>query len=152
MTDDGEIRPARTGEADALTSLALRSKAYWGYDAAFMEVVRPILTITEDDLTASPVRVLAAVDEPIGFYRLTGEPPRGELEDLWLEPSAIGRGDGRRLFEHALRTAAGLGFERLTIEGEPNAEGFYRAMGAVRVGERRSPSGRTLALLEVPTR
>jgi GNAT superfamily N-acetyltransferase len=151
VTTDGGIRPARAGEADALTALALRSKAHWGYDAAFMEVVRPILTITEDDLTASPVRVLDTGGEPIGFYRLTGDPPHGELEDLWLEPSAIGRGDGRRLFEHALRTAAGLGFETLTIEGEPNAEGFYRAMGAVHVGERRSPSGRTLALLEVPT-
>jgi GNAT superfamily N-acetyltransferase len=152
MTADGDIRPARAGEADALTALALRSKAYWGYDAAFMDVVRPILTITEDDLIASPVQVLETVGEPIGFYRLTGEPPRGELEDLWIEPSAIGHGDGRRLFEHALRTAAKLGFETLTIEGEPNAEGFYRAMGAVHVGERRSPSGRTLALLEVPTR
>jgi GNAT superfamily N-acetyltransferase len=152
MTADGDIRPARAGEADALTALALRSKAYWGYDAAFMDVVRPILTITEDDLIASPVQVLETVGEPIGFYRLTGEPPRGELEDLWIEPSAIGHGDGRRLFEHALRTAAKLGFETLTIEAEPNAEGFYRAMGAVHVGERRSPSGRTLALLEVPTR
>ena len=97
MTTDGQIRPARAGEADALTALALRSKAHWGYDAAFMEVVRPILTITEDDLIASPVRVLDTAGEPIGFYRLTGEPP-WRVEDL-LEPSAIGRGRALRPLE-----------------------------------------------------
>jgi GNAT superfamily N-acetyltransferase len=148
----GQFRRAPPGEADALTSLALRSKAHWGYDTAFMEVLRPILTVTEDDLTESPVRVLDASRGPIGFYRLTGAPPRGELEDLWLDPSTIGHGAGRRLFEHALQTASALGFTKLSIEADPNAEGFYLAMGAVRVGERLSPSGRTLPLLEVQTR
>ena len=152
MTPEGVIRPARAGEAETLTSLALRSKAHWGYDTAFMEVLRPILTVTEDALEASPVHVLDAADGPSGWYRLTGVPPRGELEDLWLDPSAIGHGAGRRLFEHALGTASALGFTQLSIEADPHAEGFYLAMGAMRVGKRRSPSGRTLPLLEVQTR
>jgi GNAT superfamily N-acetyltransferase len=152
MTASSEIRPARAGEAAALTSLALRSKGHWGYDEAFMELLRPILTVTEDDLTVSPVHVLDVAGEPIGWYRLIGTPPRGELEDLWLDPSAIGHGAGRRLLGHALRTACGLGFTELSIEADPNAEGFYLAMGAVRIGERRSPSGRTLPLLEVQCR
>jgi GNAT superfamily N-acetyltransferase len=145
------IRPARAGEAATLTELAMRSKAHWGYDPAFMAVLRPILTITEDDLVASPVWVLDDGGAPVGLYRLTGRPPRGELEDLWLDPAAIGHGRGRRLFEHARRTAAQLGFAELQIEADPNAEGFYAAMGATRIGERRSPSGRTLPLMCVPT-
>ena len=151
-SDDPVIRPARPGEAVTLTELAMRSKAHWGYDADFMAVLRPILTIGEGDLLRSPVRVLDAGGTAVGWYRLTGEPPSGELEDLWLEPSAIGRGRGRVLFEHALATASELGFDELVIEAEPNAKGFYAAMGATRVGERRSPSGRTLELLSVRTR
>ena len=116
-----------------------------------METVRPILTFSEDDLAASPVYVLDSGGTAIGMYRVTGTPPTGELEDLWLEPSAIGRGSGRRMFEHAIATARDLGFKELTIEAEPNAEGFYAAMGATRIGERRSPSGRTLKLLSVHT-
>jgi GNAT superfamily N-acetyltransferase len=152
MPEEPVIRPARAGEAATLTALALRSKAHWGYDAAFMARVRPILTFSEDDLVASPVYVLDADGTAVGMYRLTGAPPTGELEDLWLDPSAIGQGGGRRMFNHALATARTLGFDELTIEAEPNAEGFYAAMGATRVGERRSPSGRTLSLLRVPTR
>jgi hypothetical protein len=42
---------------------------------------------------------------------------------------------GRALFEHAVGTAASLGAEVVGIEADPNAEGFYRRMGAKRVGE-----------------
>ena len=151
MPDEPVIRPARAGEAAALSQLAIRSKAHWGYDAAFLEVVRPMLTFSEEDLVASPVYVLDAGGTVVGMYRLTGAPPSGTLEDLWLDPSAIGHGRGRLLFEHALATASQLGFGELTIEADPNAEGFYAAMGATRVGERASPSGRTLPLLRVHT-
>jgi GNAT superfamily N-acetyltransferase len=146
---DFVIRSAAAGEAAALSALALRSKAHWGYDVRFLEKVRPLLTLTEADLASSPVYVLSVNGEALGVYRLCGSPPEGELADLWLDPSLIGRGHGRRLFVHALNKAQELGFESLLIEGDPNAEGFYVAMGASRIGERRSPSGRTLPLLRV---
>jgi GNAT superfamily N-acetyltransferase len=141
------IRPAAAGEAAALSALALRSKAHWGYDDHFLDTVRPLLTFTEADLAGSPVYVLTVGGEALGVYRISGDPPEGELDDLWLDPSLIGLGYGRRLFAHALVTARELGFTSLLIEGDPNAEGFYVAMGASAIGTRRSPSGRTLPLL-----
>jgi len=42
------IRPARREECGLLTELALRSKAVWGYDAAFMEACREELTIRRE--------------------------------------------------------------------------------------------------------
>jgi GNAT superfamily N-acetyltransferase len=142
-----EIRRARAGEAELLSALALRSKAHWGYDAEFLERVRPLLTFTEADLLSSAVYVLSVDDRALGVYRISGSAPEGELEDLWLDPAVIGEGLGRRLYQHALQTARELGLRSLVIEGEPNAVGFYEAMGALRFGARRSPSGRTLPLL-----
>ena len=66
------------------------------------------------------------------------------LTDLWLEPEFQGRGFGRRLWDHALSTARALGYRSLEIESDPNAEGFYRAIGAMRVGERESLVARTV--------
>jgi hypothetical protein len=40
-----EIRKARPDEAGELTELALRSKAHWGYDEAFMASCREELTV-----------------------------------------------------------------------------------------------------------
>jgi hypothetical protein len=41
---------------------------------------------------------------------------------------------GHSLFLHALERTKALGFRELEIESDPNAEGFYRRLGARRVG------------------
>jgi predicted N-acetyltransferase YhbS len=58
-----------------------------------------------------------------------------DLEHLWVLPAWIGTGLGRRLFVRAMRRAHELGARTVTIESDPNAEGFYRKMGARRAGE-----------------
>jgi GNAT superfamily N-acetyltransferase len=145
------IRRARAEEAASLSALAMRAKAHWGYDPQFLASVRPLLTLSAHDIEAGAVYVLEGAGAPIGVYRVLVTPPRGTLEDLWLEPRVIGSGRGRRLFDHALGTAASLGCASLTIEADPHAEGFYLAMGAVRIGARASASGRSLPLLQIAT-
>jgi GNAT superfamily N-acetyltransferase len=72
----------------------------------------------------------------VGFYALERDGDRFRQEDLFLAPSLIGHGLGRRLFEHAVQAARALGAAELLIESDPNAEGFYLLrMGAQRVGE-----------------
>ncbi|MER6365078.1 GNAT family N-acetyltransferase [Kitasatospora sp. NPDC001527] len=141
------IRPARPSEAAALSALALRSKAHWGYDAEFIEACRAELTLTPDRIASGRTAVAEEDGRVLGFVTLTGAPPEGELGLLFVEPDMIGRGVGRRLMAH-LRAGA-LGFERITFAADPNAEPFYRAMGAVRLGTVPSGSipGRRLPLL-----
>lgn len=70
---------------------------------------------------------------------------------MFVEPDAIGRGVGRTLFEHTVAQARRLGFTALTIDADPNAEPFYVAMGALRIGATPSGSipGRELPLLRI---
>jgi GNAT superfamily N-acetyltransferase len=143
------IRPAEPEEAEALSSLARRSKAYWGYGVEFLERIDALLTFTAADFEAGPIWVLELDGELSGVYQIVGRPPEGELSDLWLDPNVIGRGFGGRLFRHALRTAALDGFESLLIESDPNATRFYLAMGATHVGHRRSAAGRWVPLLRI---
>lgn len=131
-------RPARPGEAGALSALALRSKAHWGYDREFLDACRADLTLRPEELADRRAVVADTGDGIAGFYTLDGAPPTGELGNLWVDPAFLRRGVGRRLWEHAMRTAAGLGFTAVLIDADPHAEGFYLAMGAVRVGA--SPS------------
>ncbi|WP_344049663.1 GNAT family N-acetyltransferase [Streptomyces thermoalcalitolerans] len=136
---DVRIRPARAAEAGTLTDLALRSKAYWGYDAQFMEACRDELTLAADEVTRRRAMVAERDGRILGFTTLEGEPPAGVLGMMFVDPQAIGRGIGRLLFEHTVATGRDLGFTRLTIDADPHAEPFYRAMGAVRTGN--VPSG-----------
>ncbi|MGW6685223.1 GNAT family N-acetyltransferase [Streptomyces sp. NPDC054961] len=136
-----QLRPARAGEAEWLSGLVMRSKAHWGYDAPFLAACAPQLRIGAGDPEGR--RIVVAEDVTggnagrgsgavLGLASLDGEPPVGRLGLLFVEPAAIGRGTGRRLYRDVLRRAAGLGFRRLLIDADPHAAGFYRAMGAVR--------------------
>ena len=100
-----------------------------------MERWREDLTVTPEYVHQNEVHAAFVEEQPAGFYALVGEGRRIELEHLWVLPERMGEGVGRALFEHAVRTAASLGAETMGIEADPNAEGFYRRMGAERVGE-----------------
>jgi GNAT superfamily N-acetyltransferase len=85
----------------------------------------------------------------LGFGTVEGEPPAGELGMLFIDPPAIGQGVGSALLSYLAAIATDLGFHRLTIAADPNAEPFYLAKGAVRIGGVPSGSvpGRVLPLL-----
>jgi GNAT superfamily N-acetyltransferase len=142
------IRPARPGEEEALTELAVRSKGHWGHDAAFLERARGELTVRPGDLERWVVRVAERDGEVVGFSAV--DAAAGELEMLFVEPVAIGTGAGGALLRDALAQAAHAGLDELLIESDPDAEPFYRAAGAEPCGTRISSStGRELPLLRI---
>jgi GNAT superfamily N-acetyltransferase len=86
--------------------------------------------------------VVAEADGAVGgFYALRRiSPLEYELEALFVEPELIGQGLGRALLEHGKSTVGSLGGRCLVIQGDPHAEGFYRAVGAEQIGTRESAS------------
>jgi N-acetylglutamate synthase-like GNAT family acetyltransferase len=145
-TSPTRIRRARPDDAQALTQLARRAKAHWGYDVAFMERAADELIIGSSAIAEHEVWVLEGEDgSTLGFYRVIAGDP-AELEDLWVEPAAIGSGYGRTMLEHAAAVARAGGASALELVADPNAVGFYERMGAVRIGVVPSPvvAGREL--------
>ena len=130
-------------EIEALTRLALRSKAHWGYDAGFIEACRDELTVRPEDVVAH--RLTVAVDDTtkrlLGFYGLVGTTSEdAELSTLFVEPDVIGTGVGTLLFDDAVRAAQDAGFSQFRIEADPFAAGFYEHAGARACGTTASHS------------
>jgi len=149
------IRAARQTDAPELSVLAMRSKACWGYSREFMEACRAELTYDAAYLGEHEVYVLESDGRLIGFYSLERLPGTAlELGALFVEPGDIGKGHGRQLVEHALDKAREAGASTIVIKGDPNARGFYLAMGATLAGETESRSipGRMLPVFQVPVR
>lgn len=146
-----EIRRARPDDADALTDLALLSKAHWGYDAAFLDACRAELTVTADRIGEGLTCVCVEDGRAVAFYVLEVDGGTADVAFFFVTPERIGSGVGRGLWEHMEKTARSLGVERIRIESDPFAEGFYAQMGAQRIGTTPSGSitGRELPLLEV---
>jgi GNAT superfamily N-acetyltransferase len=148
-----KVRRARPEEAAAISKLAIRSKAHWGYTEDEMAVFATELTVTPEAVRESETYVIG---EPTiaGFYSLEQtESGALGLGHMFVRPDCLRAGYGRILLAHALERMAALGFDTLEIISDPHAEGFYMAMGARRVGRIGSSiPGRDLAVLELGTR
>ena len=134
--------------AVVLTKIAIAAKSHWGYPQRWIEIWLPILEVTKEYISKQEVWMAVEGDRPIGFYSLEGN----EVGGLWVLPEFIGHGIGRDLFQHALEKCSELGFDKLIIESDPNAVGFYKKMGAKRVGESHNEvdgNPRVLPILEI---
>ena len=128
-------------DPDRLREIAYAAKAHWGYDA---QRVRD----WADSIDLEDGRI-ALADGDDAWASIV---PQGDvcvLEDMWVDPPAMGRGIGARLFRRAAAQARELGATRMEWEAEPNAVGFYEKMGGRHIGERVSSWGRTLSLMGV---
>jgi N-acetylglutamate synthase-like GNAT family acetyltransferase len=146
------IRKASTSEADALTSIALDAKRHWGYPEHWLKHWQNDLTISPEFISANQVYVAEDDGSLLGFYALVVRKQKAELDHMWVVPSRIGTGVGKELFLHAMERAANENVSEVEILADPNAEGFYRKMGAHRVGESTSEidgEPRTLPLLSI---
>jgi GNAT superfamily N-acetyltransferase len=131
-----ETRPATRGDAEVLTQIAHAAKRHWGYPERWIELWREALTLDPEVIAGNPFIVATEGERAVGFYGLL---PAADgawvLEHLWLRPEAMGKGVGRALFADAVARARQGGAATLEIDADPNAEGFYRRMGAEKVGE-----------------
>ena len=133
------IRQAVAREAEELSALALRAKAHWGYADTQMEQWRPALEVSGEAVLARPTFVAENNRRVVGFYSMVPSTAAWELDNLWVEPEHVRHGFGRALVSHAVQTAAFGGASSIHIDADPNAESFYVACGAARIGEVPAP-------------
>lgn len=130
-----KIRKATTEDTTGLTRIAHEAKRHWGYPEHWIKRWQDDLTITPDYVASNRVCLAESDGDLLGFYALIMRKEKAELDHLWVAPAHIGTGVGKKLFLHAMQNAAGEGVPEVEILSDPNAEGFYRKMGAHRTGD-----------------
>jgi GNAT superfamily N-acetyltransferase len=128
------IRAATGADADALTDLAHRAKAHWGYPASWMREWDPQLTIIPGYLEAHDVWVAERNGTIVGMCALEDLGRRWSLEHVWVEPSVHGGGIGRALVMRALEEARRRRPGVVELLADPFASGFYERLGARHAG------------------
>lgn len=125
------IRRARPVECEALTALCMRSKAHWGYDAAFMVQCRDSLRVRPEAVREGWVFVAVdAMDRPLGVAQVDRVDGVADLGLLFVDPPAIGHGIGRELLCHAAAAVGRAGIGSMSILADPHAAPFYERAGA----------------------
>jgi GNAT superfamily N-acetyltransferase len=132
------LRPAAPDDFERVRELTFESKAHWGYDRDFGRWADGLGFDGDEE------RWVAEVDGEIVAWAALVPPADGVavLDDLWVDPVAMGRGLGSRLFRFAANRARELGAERLEWGAEPNAVGFYEKLGGRKLRDHVSEWGR----------
>jgi N-acetylglutamate synthase-like GNAT family acetyltransferase len=143
------IRRAKVDEAEALTNIAIKSEAYWGYDDEYMEKFKSVYKVTEEFLNNNPTFVIEKDGDITGFYGVLTEDYETSLEYFFIEPKYIGHGYGKLLWKHLIENCKNLGLKEFSIITSPQAKDFYVKMGAILCGEVESlfKKGRMIPLL-----
>lgn len=133
------VRPAHRAEVDELNAIAFRAKAHWGYTTAQMELWRETLCTARQSIETWPTFVAEQQGKTAGFAQINPVADTWELISLFVLPEYMGRGAGRALLKQVVLTAYEAGQTTIEIDSDPNAEAFYLACGAVRVGTEPAP-------------
>jgi GNAT superfamily N-acetyltransferase len=138
MVQPYTVRSAKPEEQRELTRLCVRATMHAGYDEAFIDRVMPGLTITLPMITGGCVQVAQENSgEVVGVVAVTATMLQGiaQLYSIFVEPTRWKRGIGRVLFGAAVTSAKAFKAGAVMIYPNPSAEGFYKRMGAIRIGE-----------------
>ena len=146
------IQKVNPDDAARLSRIAYAAKAHWGYPAAWMEEWRDAFTFTREYFETNESWAAELDDKPVAFCTLLDKDGIAWVENLWVLPEHMGLGIGRRLLLHAVEAARERGFNKLQLESDPNAAGFYARLGMHKISERRADmdgQSRALPLMEM---
>ena len=128
-----------------LYALARVSLGHWGYDREFLDSCSDSLRLTESDIKQGLAFVLEkeigpGIPDAAAFaYVRPGESDEFVLTHFYVDPTAMGQGQGRRLWSgQVMHLSFNFDADKLVILSDPNAVGFFEKMGAVQTGRSES--------------
>lgn len=146
-----EIKKAQLLDHKLLTQITFEGKAYWGYSQEQIQKWAEDLTISSRYIEDNEVYNLFLNDEIIGYYSyLKISEKEIKLDNLFLFPKYIGKGYGKLMMSHFLEKATIKKLNRIILEAEPKAQGFYKKFGFVTYDQHEpSIKGRFLPLMSL---
>ena len=146
-----KINKAKSIDAYEITELTLRSKNYWNYGKEQIEAWREELTITPEYINKNQVFKIINENSLLGFYAYQPiDSKKVKLNYLFIEPKFIGQGLGKILMNDFLKRIEQNGFEKVTLDADPNAESFYQSFGFKVTGQLKSSiKDRFLPIMEL---
>ncbi len=148
--DGPTVRMAVPSERDELEALQRRASLANPGDRASLSAHPDAIRLPLERIESGATVVAEHGGVIVGFASVV---PRddgdAELDALFVEPDAWGRGVGRELVKRCAARASSLGARSLHVMGNPHAEGFYTACGFEAIGQAQTRFGNGL-LMRLP--
>jgi len=130
MTSGINIRPAGPGDSGVLVELQRRASLHGETYRAQLLAHPDAIELEEATIAAGLVRVAWVDGRRTGFSAVRPVADGDcELDGLFVEPDAMGRGVGRALVDDVGRRARRAGASRIVVVANPQAVAFYERLG-----------------------
>jgi ribosomal protein S18 acetylase RimI-like enzyme len=137
------IRPARLGERAALEELQRRSSMHEPMYREQLAAHPEAIELPDEQIRSGAVRIAEQDGAIVGFVVLLASGAGAcELDGLFVEPSRMRAGIGRRLIDDAKAIARRAGAARIDVIANPQAVAFYRRVGFRTTGEAETTFGK----------
>ena len=117
-------------DVEELNKIAVASEGYWGHSKKMMEAFVKHYTLTPSYIKVNKVFHLEFNGEIIGFYALNISKGLTELEYFYLKPEYIGKGYGRKLWNHLIEFCKSNQIDYFRFVAGPEIKNYYLKMGA----------------------
>ena len=129
---------ASPADLETLNRIAYEAEAYWEHDESFMEIFASVYKLTGETLKNQITYLMVENNQIIGFFSIIPKQSAAHLDYFYIRREQMGKGLGRKLWNHLLNLCREKGFKEITGETEPGALPFYTKMGAIQVGTTKS--------------
>ncbi|HET6969098.1 MAG TPA: GNAT family N-acetyltransferase [Ornithinibacter sp.] len=131
------VRTAGVDDLPVLRDVYRRSSLSNPEDVEALLARPELLVLADSGVRSGWTRVaVGAGGDVLGFATaVPGVDGTLELDDLFVDPSAMGRGVGRLLVADVVARSRRDGVERVDVTASPASRGFYERVGFVAVGE-----------------
>ena len=124
-----EIRTATAGDVPALQRIFRQASLSNEGDRPLFVEHPELLDWADTPVREQRTRVAVVDGRLVGFHSLLVVNGVVELEDLFVDPDAMGTGVGRALTDDAAARAKEQGFDAVEVDANPHAKAFYAKAG-----------------------
>ncbi len=142
-----KFRKAQPLEIQELNSLIRESKAFWGYSHEFIQKFMDKFGLSIEHLNKLQIAVMIEQEVMVAVIAFDLKESEPILDYFFLAPRLIGKGFGRKMWHYAVKVAKENNWDTFTFYSDPHSEGFYRHMGAEKIGEFESFPGRFVPVM-----
>lgn len=126
------FRPINLLDTALLNKLMREGKGYWGYPEDRLDIFMEKFGINDPSFYNNAFGFIAEEnDKVIGQYVFQEKESPPYLDHFFLDVQMIGKGYGRKLWEHCINQARLKGWKEFIFWSDPNSKPFYEHMGAV---------------------
>ncbi|KTD64035.1 GNAT family N-acetyltransferase [Legionella spiritensis] len=145
-----QYRRANVSELPKINEFIYQSKNYWGYSPTFMMDFMNKWGVTLSFFETCEIILAEENNTLLGLFAFKiNEDNKPELDLFFINAKKIQQGLGKLVWQQAIEYAKNKGWHEFLLISDPNAEGFYRAMGAEVIDTYESFPGRFVPIMQI---